>query len=149
MKEIAEGILRKMKSRLEQPVSYKIPLGDNEVPLNPLIAKKIKLEYSGNIFCVNCGRKSNKSFNQGYCYPCFQKLADLFYVMWICGGFAPCGPSALLATKKASFGIKTCHLAIPRIMGQRIADFKKKIDFLFFCLSWVKKWCFGSKKRWC
>ena len=67
MKEIAEGILRKMKSRLEQPVSYKIPLGDNEVPLNPLIAKKIKLEYSGNIFCVNCGRKSNKSFNQGYC----------------------------------------------------------------------------------
>ncbi|MFL2855160.1 MAG: DUF2797 domain-containing protein [Pseudohongiellaceae bacterium] len=76
MKEIAEGILRKMKSRLEQPVSYKIPLGDNEVPLNPLIAKKIKLEYSGNIFCVSCGRKSNKSFNQGYCYPCFQKLAQ-------------------------------------------------------------------------
>ena len=76
MKEIAEGILRKMKSRLEQPVSYKIPLGDNEVPLNPLIARKIKLEYSGNIFCVNCGRKSNKSFNQGYCYPCFQKLAQ-------------------------------------------------------------------------
>ena len=76
MKEIAEGILRKMKSRLEQPVSYKIPLGDNEVPLNPLIAKKIKLEYSGNIFCVNFGRKSNKSFNQGYCYPCFQKLAQ-------------------------------------------------------------------------
>ena len=76
MKEIAEGILRKMKSRLEQPVSYKIPLGDNEVPLNPLIAKKIILDYSGNIFCVNCGRKSNKSFNQGYCYPCFQKLAQ-------------------------------------------------------------------------
>jgi len=76
MKEIAEGILRKMKSRLEQPVSYKIPLGDNEVPLNPLIAKKIKLEYSGNIFCVNCGRKSNKSFNQGYCYPCFTSLAQ-------------------------------------------------------------------------
>ena len=76
MKEIAEGILRKMKSRLELPVSYKIPLGDNEIPLNPLIAKKIKLEYSGNIFCVNCGRKSNKSFNQGYCYPCFQKLAQ-------------------------------------------------------------------------
>ena len=24
-----------------------------------------------------------------------------------------------------------------------------KIDFiLIFCLSWVKKWCFGSKKRW-
>ena len=55
--------------------------------------------------------------------PYFEKLADFSCVMWICGGFAPCGPSALLATKKASFGIKTCHLAIPLIMGQKIADF--------------------------
>ena len=55
--------------------------------------------------------------------PYFEKLADFSCVMWICGGFAPCGPSALLATKNASFGIKTCHLAIPRIMGQKIADF--------------------------
>ena len=76
MKTAAEGTLRKMKSRLEQPVSYKISLGCNEVPLNPLIKKRIKLEFSGNIFCVNCGRKSKKSFNQGYCYPCFQKLAQ-------------------------------------------------------------------------
>ena len=55
--------------------------------------------------------------------PYFEKLADLSCVMWICGGFAPCGPSTLLVTKNASFGIKTCHLAIPRIMGQKIADF--------------------------
>ena len=78
--------------------------------------------------------------------PYFEKLADLSCVMWICGGFAPCGPSTLLVTKNASFGIKTCHLAIPRIMGQKTADFKK-IDFLFFDLVWVKKWCFGSKKN--
>jgi hypothetical protein len=52
--------------------------------------------------------------------PYFEKLADFSCVMWICGGFAPRGPSALLATKNASFGIKTCHLAIPRIMGQKI-----------------------------
>ena len=38
--------------------------------------KEIKLHYSGNIFCVHCGRKSSKSFNQGYCYPCFQSLAQ-------------------------------------------------------------------------
>ena len=40
--------------------------------------------------------------------------------MSICGGLAPCGPSALLATKNASFELKTCHLSIPRIMGQKI-----------------------------
>ena len=77
--------------------------------------------------------------------PYFEKLADFSCVMWICGGFAPRGPSALLATKNASFGIKTCHLAIPRIMGQKIADFKK-ICLLFFLpfmgqkvVFWVKK----------
>lgn len=76
MNLVAEGILRKMKTRLESPVSYKLTLGDNDIPLNSLISRKITLEYSGNIYCVHCGRKSNKSFNQGYCYPCLQKLAQ-------------------------------------------------------------------------
>ena len=77
--------------------------------------------------------------------PYFEKLADFSCVMWICGGFAPRGPSALLATKNASFGIKTCHLAIPRIMGQKIADFYIFDFYMFFYLLYVKKWCFGSK----
>ena len=76
MKAQGKGILRKMASRLEQPVAYQVRLGDDRVALNPLLKKQIKLEYSGNIFCVNCGRKTKKSFNQGYCYPCFQRLAQ-------------------------------------------------------------------------
>jgi hypothetical protein len=70
------GNLQKMKVRLEHPVSYSLPLGDSIVPLNGLIKKKISLEFSGKINCVYCGRATNKSFNQGYCYPCFQKLAQ-------------------------------------------------------------------------
>ena len=81
--------------------------------------------------------------NSGYMEnPYFEKLADFSYVMWICGGFAPCGPSALLATKNASFGIKTCHPAIPRIMGQKIADFYKKSIFFFH---WSKSGVLGQK----
>ena len=76
MKAVAQGIIRKMRTRLEHPVSYSARLGDAEVPLNPLLEKNIQLLFSGNIFCVHCGRKTNKSFNQGYCYPCFQKLAQ-------------------------------------------------------------------------
>ena len=76
MKAQATGIIRKMRSRLEQPVIYSLPLGDSLLPLNQLLEKKIKLEYSGAIYCVACGRKTSKSFNQGYCYPCFQKLAQ-------------------------------------------------------------------------
>ena len=76
MKAEAQGILRKMHSRLENPVKYQISLGDMLVPLNDLIEKQIKLEYSGIIHCINCERKSSKSFNQGYCFPCFQRLAQ-------------------------------------------------------------------------
>ena len=86
--------------------------------------------------------KSDSGFMEN---PYFEKLADFSCVMWICGGFAPRGPSALLATKNASFGIKTCHLAIPRIMGQKIAGLCKKICFYFLpfmgqkVVFWVKK----------
>lgn len=76
MKNIGQGTLRKMRSRLAQPVEYQLRLGEEEIPLNPLLEKKISLQYSGLINCVNCGRKTNKSFNSGYCYPCFQKLAE-------------------------------------------------------------------------
>ena len=76
MNVIASGIVRKMRSRLDRPVVYGARLGDNEVALNPLIDKQLKLIFSGSIYCIHCNRKTNKSFNQGYCYPCFQKLAQ-------------------------------------------------------------------------
>ena len=76
MNVIARGIVRKMSSRLGQPVSYSARLGDNEIALNPLIDQQMKLIFSGGIYCIHCNRKTNKSFNQGYCYPCFQKLAQ-------------------------------------------------------------------------
>lgn len=70
------GKLRKMTTELTNPVSYQLPLSDKLVDLNPLIGQPIKLVYSGNIFCVHCERKTKKSFSQGYCYPCFKKLAQ-------------------------------------------------------------------------
>ena len=76
MNVIARGIVRKMRSRLGQPVSYSARLDYNEIALNPLIDQQLKLIFSGSIYCIHCNRKTNKSFNQGYCYPCFQKLAQ-------------------------------------------------------------------------
>lgn len=70
------GILSKMKTELQQPVKYYLPLGKELIELNPLIGKAIKLNYTGKIFCVHCGRVSKKSFNQGYCYSCFINLAQ-------------------------------------------------------------------------
>jgi hypothetical protein len=76
MEVVAQGTVRKMQARLLAPVSYSLPLGDAEVELNEFIEKKIRLEFLGDIHCVHCGRKTSKSFNQGFCYPCFQTLAQ-------------------------------------------------------------------------
>ncbi len=76
MQSRAKGILRKMLTRLEDPVSYRLRLGDNEIPGNELLGKDVALIFSGEIHCVHCGRVTSKSFNQGYCFPCFQSLAQ-------------------------------------------------------------------------
>jgi Protein of unknown function (DUF2797) len=65
-----------MRAKLDKPVQYELLLSDQAISLNPLIGKPIKLVYTGNIFCVHCGRATKKSFNQGYCYPCFISLAQ-------------------------------------------------------------------------
>lgn len=80
MAEHAVGHLKKMQTRLGEgegeAVTYHLPIGDELLSLNPLMGKTIKLIYSGVINCAHCGRKTKKSFNQGYCYPCFTKLAQ-------------------------------------------------------------------------
>lgn len=71
---VVTGGLRKMRTRLDSPVSYALPLGEELVELNPLIGRPISLVYQQEINCLNCGRKTRKSFNQGFCYPCFTRL---------------------------------------------------------------------------
>ena len=71
-----EGNLRKLKSHLTDPVEYGMPLNKMVVPLNPLIGKYISLQYKGLINCIHCGRKTSKSFAQGYCFPCMRSLPE-------------------------------------------------------------------------
>ena len=73
---LARGPVRKMKTRLAGQVQYTALLGDDQVELNQYLGRKLRLEFSGSINCVHCGRKTAKSFNQGYCYPCFKRLAQ-------------------------------------------------------------------------
>ena len=72
----ASGHLEKMQTSLDEngAVDYQLPLDDQRIPLNNLIGKRISLEHLGDIHCIHCGRRSKKSFSQGYCYPCFTKL---------------------------------------------------------------------------
>jgi hypothetical protein len=75
MSEIS-GNLRKMHSQLAEKVDYTLPVGEEKLPLNERLGQTLTLQFSGKINCTHCGRKSSKSFNQGYCYPCFKRLAQ-------------------------------------------------------------------------
>lgn len=75
MELLVTGALRKMETQLAEPVHYRLNLGEQQaLDMNPLIGQPILLEWTGSINCLACGRKTKKSFNQGYCYPCFTRL---------------------------------------------------------------------------
>ncbi|WP_286222270.1 DUF2797 domain-containing protein [Marinobacter apostichopi] len=69
------GRLRKMPAEAGEPVTYSISVGDSRIPLNEYLGKQVRIDFEGVIRCINCDRTTKKSFNQGYCFPCFRKLA--------------------------------------------------------------------------
>lgn len=76
MKLLGQGALHKMSTQLDAPVNYAFRLDEQRVPVNPLLGQCLRIEFLGAIHCTHCGRKTKKSFAQGYCYPCFTKLAQ-------------------------------------------------------------------------
>ncbi|MFK7827129.1 MAG: DUF2797 domain-containing protein [Oligoflexales bacterium] len=78
------GRVKKLQSEhsSEGSVQYKLPIGNECLSLNRLLGKKITLKATGNISCIECGRKIKKTYNQGLCFPCCQVLpqADLCQV---------------------------------------------------------------------
>ncbi|HDJ28604.1 MAG TPA: DUF2797 domain-containing protein [Proteobacteria bacterium] len=72
---LISGNLAKMVNRLDNPASYRLPVGTISVPLNQYIGQPLSLNFTGRINCIACGRLIKKSFQQGYCFPCVRKLA--------------------------------------------------------------------------
>lgn len=71
-----QGSIRKMTTQLQDTVQYFLPVGDEQLPMNDLLGKQLKISHTTGIHCVNCGKKIKKSYQQGHCYPCMQKLAS-------------------------------------------------------------------------
>lgn len=70
------GNIRKMRTELADPVHYFLPVGGEEVFMNELIGSELRMEFLGEIHCIRCGRKTSKSFTQGYCFPCFRTAPE-------------------------------------------------------------------------
>lgn len=70
------GNLHKMHTHLSEEVIYSLNFKNERIVLNELLGKPISIEFTGEIYCIKCGRKTNKSFSQGFCYPCFRTAPE-------------------------------------------------------------------------
>jgi hypothetical protein len=71
-----QGNILKMRTELANPVNYFLPVGTDEIEMNPLIGKEISMHFTGQINCISCGKVTKRSFNQGFCYNCLQTAPE-------------------------------------------------------------------------
>lgn len=97
MSELACGNIRKMKTQINanNQAQYQLPLDDALVDMNSLVGQSLTLNFLGEINCVHCDRLTKKTFNQGYCYPCFKRLAQC--------------DSCIMSPEKCHFDQGTCR----------------------------------------
>ena len=70
------GHIKMMRSSLKDGLAhYQLPIGEGILDMNTLIGQHIELSFNEIISCSNCGKKTYKSFSQGYCWQCANKLA--------------------------------------------------------------------------
>ncbi len=69
------GQLTKMYVEPASPIRYHLCLGNDRVALEPYIGKHFSLRHTGVILCLSCGKRTPKSYSQGYCFPCMRRLA--------------------------------------------------------------------------
>jgi hypothetical protein len=56
-------------------VSYTLRHGEQKIDLADKLGQRIRLSFTGTIYCVNCDKSLNKAYGQGFCYPCFRDSA--------------------------------------------------------------------------
>jgi hypothetical protein len=70
------GHLSKMQVQHGDPVRYWMRLDDERTALNSKLGEQVELRFEGEIHCIECGRLIRKSYSQGHCFPCSQRLAS-------------------------------------------------------------------------
>lgn len=69
--------MRKMKAEMVDGLAhYQLDLGGEKLDLNGQLGKHLSLRFTGGIFCLACGGKTNKSYGNGHCGRCFSTLAS-------------------------------------------------------------------------
>ena len=69
-------VLNKMSTEFSEQIQYRLNTSDSKINLNDFLRKYIKLEFTGNIYCRKCSKKTKKSFGEGFCYQCFMSAPE-------------------------------------------------------------------------
>lgn len=77
MTNTGQIFLKKMATSLEKgTVQYFFTGEDQEkILVNDFLGQRVTLRFLKEIRCLHCARVIKKTFHQGYCYPCFTRLA--------------------------------------------------------------------------
>ena len=51
---VIKGRIEKMRTHLDSPVRYELPIGEDSVDINSLLGKAITLTFTGTILCIAC-----------------------------------------------------------------------------------------------
>ena len=71
------GHLHKMHTQLvDGKAQYELTLNGDALAMHEYIGRTVHIEFLDEIHCVACGRLTKKSFQNGYCFPCTQRLAQ-------------------------------------------------------------------------
>ncbi|MEA3451220.1 MAG: DUF2797 domain-containing protein [Bacteroidota bacterium] len=63
-------LLQKMQTEIQSPIKYSLRDENSLIELNNYLGKILRIEFTGQINCMKCGKEIKKTF-QGYCYSCF------------------------------------------------------------------------------
>lgn len=70
------GYLTPLQHEPKSPIAYYLQLEEERFCLNDLLGETLQIRFLGEKACCHCGRKIKKTYNNGYCYPCFTQLAE-------------------------------------------------------------------------
>jgi hypothetical protein len=70
------GFLRGFSHEYGSPIKFILRLSESEIPLNGWIGERLQIQFLQEIRCIHCQKKIKKTYNSGYCYPCFIELAE-------------------------------------------------------------------------
>lgn len=73
---VIQGNLLKMSAVYIDPVQYSLHLSKQDIAINDYIGMPFSVGFLNQINCIRCGRKTSKSFGQGYCFPCFKSSPE-------------------------------------------------------------------------